>query len=119
MRDGARLMPTIVLHGTRDSVVSPVNGDQVVEQWLATNALATAGSFAGTQLVRTQSTMAAPSRSSLHALPLERLPGRPVQEYMKIEGLAHAWSGGNQSGSYTDTRGPDATEAIWEFFAQL
>ena len=35
MRDGARLMPTIVLHGTRDSVVSPVNGDQVVEQWLA------------------------------------------------------------------------------------
>ena len=120
MRDGARLMPTIVLHGTRDSVVSPVNGDQVVEQWLATNALATAGSFNGD-----------PARPDAvdHGRAEQGHPytryrwndsrGRPVQEYMKIEGLAHAWSGGNQSGSYTDTRGPDATEVIWEFFAQL
>ena len=120
MRERARLMPTIVIHGTRDRVVRPVNGDQVVEQWLATNALVTAGSFNGD-----------PARPDAvdHCRAEQGHPytryrwndsrGRPVQEYMKIEGLGHAWSGGNHSGSYTDARGPDATQAIWEFFAQL
>jgi poly(hydroxyalkanoate) depolymerase family esterase len=120
MRERARLMPTIVLHGTRDSVVRPVNGDQVVQQWLATNALATAGSF-----------NADPARPDdvdhgrvEHGHPFSRYRwndsrGGIVQEYVKIEGLGHAWSGGNETGSYTDARGPDASEAIWQFFAQL
>jgi poly(hydroxyalkanoate) depolymerase family esterase len=120
MQGRARLMPTIVLHGTRDSIVHPVNGDQVVEQWLATNSLITAGSFDGD-----------PARPDAvdhgraeHGHPHTRYrwndsQGRVVQEYIKIEGLAHAWSGGDQAGSYTDARGPDASEAIWQFFARL
>jgi poly(hydroxyalkanoate) depolymerase family esterase len=117
MGDRARLMPTIVVHGTRDSTVAPVNGDQVVQQWLATNALATGGSFTGD-----------PARPDAvdHGRADQGHPftsyrwndsqGRPVQEYLKIEGLGHAWSGGDQSGSYTDPRGPNATQAICEFF---
>ena len=105
MRERARLMPTIVVHGTRDNVVCPVNGDQVVEQWLATNALATAGSFNGDpKLAPTQSTMAGPSKELILSTRYRwnDSRGRPVQEYMKIEGLAHAWSGGNQLVSHTD-----------------
>ena len=120
MGERARLMPTIVLHGTRDSVVCPVNGDQVVQQWLATNALATAGSVNGDP-ARPDAVDHGRAEQG-HSYTRYRWNdsrGRPVQEYMKIEGLAHAWSGGNQTGSYTDARGPDATQAIWEFFAQL
>ena len=41
----ARVVPTIVFHGTADPFVNPINGDQVVQQWLRTNQLASHGSF--------------------------------------------------------------------------
>jgi poly(3-hydroxybutyrate) depolymerase len=41
-----------------------------------------------------------------------------LHELLKVDGLGHAWSGGAPVGSHTDPRGPDATEAIWRFFAQ-
>jgi poly(3-hydroxybutyrate) depolymerase len=34
---------------------------------------------------------------------------------MLIEGLGHAWSGGSKAGTFTDERGPDATDAILKF----
>jgi poly(hydroxyalkanoate) depolymerase family esterase len=120
MGERARLMPIIVLHGTRDTVVRPVNGDHVVQQWLATNALATAGSFDADP---TRPDAVDHGRAE-HGHRYTRYrwndsTGRLVQEYMKIDGLGHAWSGGNQTGSYTDARGPDASKAMWQFFAQL
>jgi poly(3-hydroxybutyrate) depolymerase len=40
-----------------------------------------------------------------------------MHERLEVDGLGHAWSGGAPGGSYTDPWGPDATEAIWTFFA--
>ena len=40
-----RMMPTIVFQGTRDKVVQPINGDQVVQQWMQTNHLASQGLY--------------------------------------------------------------------------
>ena len=45
MGDDARLMPVLVAQGTNDLRVNPVNGDQVIQQWLETNRLATGGTF--------------------------------------------------------------------------
>jgi poly(3-hydroxybutyrate) depolymerase len=42
--------------------------------------------------------------------------GALMHELLCVDGLDHAWSGGAPHGSYTDARGPDATEAIWRFF---
>ena len=42
----------------------------------------------------------------------------PVHELIEVHGLGHAWSGGVPGGSFTDPRGPSATDAIWTFFAQ-
>jgi poly(3-hydroxybutyrate) depolymerase len=41
-----------------------------------------------------------------------------MHELLKVDGLGHAWSGGAPGGSYTDPRGPDATEVIWRFFTE-
>ena len=42
-----------------------------------------------------------------------------MHERLIVDGMGHAWSGGAPGSSYTDPRGPDATEAIWRFFAQV
>jgi poly(hydroxyalkanoate) depolymerase family esterase len=44
----ARVMPTIVFHGTADLIADPINGDQVTQQWLYTNQLASHGAFTAT-----------------------------------------------------------------------
>jgi poly(3-hydroxybutyrate) depolymerase len=46
------------------------------------------------------------------------LRGRRVLEYWRVDGLAHAWSGGRTSGSYMDPNGPEATEIMTSFFRQ-
>ncbi|HEY4385204.1 MAG TPA: cellulose binding domain-containing protein [Ktedonobacteraceae bacterium] len=42
--------------------------------------------------------------------------GKEIEEYWKINGMGHAWSGGSSSGSYTDANGPSATNAMYTFF---
>ena len=44
--------------------------------------------------------------------------GTSMIEQWEIHGAGHAWSGGNSEGSYTDARGPDATQAMLQFFDQ-
>lgn len=41
-----------------------------------------------------------------------------VQEYWRVTGMNHAWSGGSVFGSFTDPQGPDATNAMWTFFSR-
>jgi poly(hydroxyalkanoate) depolymerase family esterase len=116
----ARLVPTIVIHGTADATVRPVNGAQVVEQWMTTNRLASRGTYVAD--VRTPSTTARGCVEGGHHYARHRwldCRGRLVQEYLVVEGLGHAWSGGAHSGSYCDPRGPCASEAIWSFFRDV
>ncbi|MGZ3429833.1 MAG: hypothetical protein ACXVCV_24450, partial [Polyangia bacterium] len=34
-----------------------------------------------------------------------------------VDGMGHAWSGGDAGASYTDARGPDASELAWQFLS--
>jgi poly(hydroxyalkanoate) depolymerase family esterase len=119
MGEHARVMPVMVVHGDDDNVVRPVNGDQLVEQWLATNAFAADGRPAR-ELARPSAVVRGQIAGgySYTSYRWSDSGGRLMQEYLKVAGLGHAWSGGDQSLSYTDARGPDASEAMWEFFAQ-
>lgn len=119
MGERARVIPTFVIHGTADPVVSPVNGDRLVEQWLEANGLATRDSF---QDKLSRPTTAVPGQvHDGHAYTRycwRNRSGRIILEYLKVAGLGHAWSGGAQGVAWTDDRGPDASTAIWEFFAE-
>lgn len=83
----ARVVPTIVFHGTADQVADPVNGDQVVQQWLRTNQLASHGTFEH------------PSSATLQQVPQGRhytvftwknAHGSDVVAYWKVDGMGHA-----------------------------
>ena len=97
--------PTIVFHGDRDRTVSSVNGDQIIAQAKPEGYLRTAIS----------------QGQSLHGMAYTRtvltdLAGCPASEQWVLHGAGHAWSGGSQTGSYTDPNGPDASRQMLRFF---
>ena len=115
----ARVVPTIVFQGQSDFTVYPVNGDQIVEQWMATDHLASNGTYNGNFSSPTTTTNGQVSGSSGHSYTVQTWNdsnGNEIEEYWKINGMGHAWSGGSSSGSYTDPNGPGATNAMYTFF---
>ncbi len=99
-----RVLPTIVLHGDADTVVHARNGDNVID----------ARARAGLQRVTDALTPL-----GQHAATRERwldAQGRVLLEQWQVRGGAHAWFGGNPAGSYTDARGPDASDIMVRFF---
>ena len=98
-------MPVIVFHGDRDDTVHPRNSDHIIAQSLPHQSLARpkkGQAGAGHGYTRT-----------LHEGP----DGRLVAEQWVVHGAGHTWSGGSPSGSYTDVRGPDASQEMMRFFA--
>jgi poly(hydroxyalkanoate) depolymerase family esterase len=112
-----RIMPTIVFQGTHDRIVPPINGDQVVQQWMQTNHLASQGQYVADFHHPTIATSGqVPGGYSYTVSTWKDHVGREIQQYWKILELGHAWSGGNPAVSYTDPRGPNASEAMYQFF---
>ncbi len=102
-------IPIIVFHGDRDTTVSPLNADRMLEQWLQAapdrkcSLRESSGQVAGGHAyTRRMYTDAA---------------GCILAEEWIIKQAGHAWSGGSSSGSYTDPQGPDASTEMMRFFA--
>jgi poly(hydroxyalkanoate) depolymerase family esterase len=120
MGAAARPVPALVIHGSADDIVCPVNGEHAVRQWMATNRLAADGAY-DPDLARPDAAVrddAAGRRASTRRTWTDAA-GRVMQEHVEVEGLGHAWSGGAAGCSYTDPRGPSAAAAIWDFFARV
>jgi poly(hydroxyalkanoate) depolymerase family esterase len=118
MGDHARPVPSIVIHGTADRIVAPANAINVLRQSMAANHLA-APERCNHDVARPTSSWSGKVERG-HAYTRSRWTdgrGALMHELIAVDGLGHAWSGGAAGGSYTDPRGPCATEAIWAFFA--
>jgi poly(hydroxyalkanoate) depolymerase family esterase len=100
-------IPIIVFHGDRDTTVHPRNADQVIAQ-----AVAPSGMDQGVKHKGQVADGHAYTRT-VHKDP----GGREIAEHWLIHGAGHAWSGGGSNGSYTDTKGPDATREMMRFFS--
>ncbi|TFL17568.1 extracellular catalytic domain type 1 short-chain-length polyhydroxyalkanoate depolymerase [Jannaschia formosa] len=90
-------VPAIVFHGTADRTVASANGTAFLSEGATQVRTAEQGGRRAT--IRTAET---PARVEL----------------WEIEGLGHAWSGGDTRGSYADPQGPDATAEMMRFFAE-
>lgn len=96
----------IVVQGTADQVVHPMNADRI---------MARACALAGVR----------PSPREAHAVVGGRevsrtvaraADGIPAAELWMVEGGGHAWSGGDGRGSFSDPAGPDASAEMLRFF---
>ena len=110
-----RAVPVIVLHGDADRTVNPANADRLIESAVKTYQLMNPSSplQAGVETIDAAEGSHAYRRTRHMAI-----NGTSMIEQWEIHGAGHAWSGGDSGGSYTDTRGPDATQAMLQFFDQ-
>ncbi|WP_144108357.1 alpha/beta hydrolase family esterase [Paraburkholderia sp. BCC1886] len=95
--------PLIVFQGDADSTVHPSNASALVAPFAG-------GSTTSSQPVDSQGRQRGYTVQHLIAT-----NGVPAESW-SIRGAGHAWSGGNQRGSYTDPSGPDASAEMLRFF---
>lgn len=117
MGSAARVVPTITFHGTSDYLVYPINGEQVVRQWMQTDHLASRNAYSASFNSPTSTTNGQVAGGHTYSVyTWNNNNGNEVQEYWLVNGMGHSWSGGSSSGTYTDPQGPGATQAIYNFF---
>jgi poly(hydroxyalkanoate) depolymerase family esterase len=108
----ARVVPTFVVHGTSDSVLAKVNGDQVTAQWRRTNTLVL-GDGAIEPVASVKGELGYSFTRMVHR---NKANGASVIEYYVVDNLGHAWPGGKDGASYSDPKGPVASALLWAFF---
>jgi poly(hydroxyalkanoate) depolymerase family esterase len=106
-------IPIIVFHGDVDCTVNRKNSEDVVRQTIECyRAQGPGESREPAVLEETGETGGRSFTRHTHC----GESGDVIAEHWTIHGTGHAWSGGNLHGSYTDTRGPDASKEMLRFF---
>jgi poly(3-hydroxybutyrate) depolymerase len=109
----------LAIQGDRDDIVAPVNGIGLVDQFLRFNAHP-----AGRSGYRPTAASLPPSDASSHEANAEghgvrvddwAIDGRVVVRHVTVEGLGHAWSGGDARFAFSDPLGPDALDLFTRF----
>ena len=112
-------VPLLVVQGDRDDVVDPVNGVALVDQYLRFNAHAAGrdGYRPAAALPPSDAMAHEAGADGRHATRTDDwiATGRVVVRHVTVEGLGHAWSGGNGDYAFADPLGPDALELFARF----
>ncbi|MBN3846723.1 PHB depolymerase family esterase [Paraburkholderia sp. Ac-20342] len=102
-------MPALIIHGDADHVVAPVNADQLAAQFLRLNRLVDADGARRAGEMREDRKGGVVMRDYLRG-------GRRVVRVCRVQGLGHAWAGGDDALPFHSAKGPDASAMLWEFF---
>jgi poly(hydroxyalkanoate) depolymerase family esterase len=107
----------LVVQGSDDEVVAARNAAALARQFLALNGVDVPAGAA--------TTLPSPDRDDRDATDLARVvrtrewsvDARPLVRLVEVEGLGHAWSGGDASLPFNDARPPDATAMLGAWLA--
>lgn len=100
-----RALPIIVFHGDRDTTVHPANGAELIQRRRR-------HPHEAVEIEPGQVPHGHAYTRTLHRRP----DGSVHAEHWVVHGSGHAWSGGDARGSYTDGKGPSASQAMMHFF---
>lgn len=105
-------VPALVIHGTHDSVVHPRNAEQIVLQFRRFAAIL------GRPLVDVEEQRISTEDRSYGQRDYMR-SDQLLLRSIAIEGLGHAWSGGDPRLHFNDAAQPDASSLIWDFLSRF
>lgn len=112
-RSSPRPLRSLIIHGDADQVAAPAHADELARQMLALNGEYPVATPLRTPDLHTE-TLAAGRRLRRDQY---KILGQTVVNILRIEGLGHAWSGGDANFSFNDASPPDTTQLILDFFA--
>jgi poly(hydroxyalkanoate) depolymerase family esterase len=115
----ARAGKAVIIHGSEDTVVNPVNAKRAVTQITIMNDLLDDGAENGSQSLRPISTATnvVPNGYRYITDDYGSANGLVHIRQVSVLGMKHAWSGAHRQGQYADPKGPDAAEIIWNFLS--
>jgi poly(hydroxyalkanoate) depolymerase family esterase len=112
---GVAFVPALVIHGDHDSTVHPRNAEQIIEQLRAFAQCAGKSSdplVESPELRLSSKDRAYRQKDYLHNK-------RILLRKIIVEGMGHAWSGGDERHPFNDAAGPDASRLIWDFVSMF
>jgi poly(hydroxyalkanoate) depolymerase family esterase len=104
-----RAVPALVMHGSADLAVPVLHLEQVEAHFRAFNARSDDEAPRLERVLRREGGLDCRIDTWFQG-------NRLLVQSVRIEGLGHAWSGGDARAEYHDARGPEATRLIIEFF---
>ena len=107
----AKAVPTIVFHGDADHTVNDSNAREITAQ--ARRAFEAATDQPLREILHPRYTVRGREVSTTQYLDAD---GKTRIEHWVLHGADHAWEGGDMAGSYTDAKGPSASQAMVDFF---
>ena len=107
----AKAVPTIVFHGDADHTVNDSNAREITAQ--ARRAFEAATDQPLREILHPRHMVRGREVSTTQYLDAD---GKTRVEHWVLHGADHAWEGGDEAGSYTDTKGPSASQAMVDFF---
>lgn len=108
-------VPLIVIQGSLDTAVPPINAIQLVRQYLALNAHPAAKSGLALELPLPDHIETTTIDGRQVTTSEWNTASRLIARHVFVDGLAHAWSGGDERYPYHEARGPDATALLGAF----
>ena len=108
-------VPLLAIQGRADEVVAARNASALVRQYLARNSVHVPGGAESTLPDADRARRESPVRGRGYTLREWARDGAIVARLVEIDGLGHAWSGGDASLPFNDAAGPDATAMAGAF----
>jgi poly(hydroxyalkanoate) depolymerase family esterase len=112
MGGSTNVVPALVLHGDSDATVNSVNADHIVAQ------LKARAEFIDSAAVLECDERRIEDQGRCYRQQDYTQRGRLVLRKVLVEGLGHAWSGGDARYEYNDARRPDSSRLILDFLMQ-